>query len=677
MSALLRYISSVGWHRILLVFLALWLIILVITGFPMLNSGASSLQTKTEERLARALADLDALQRQNIELQEIFKDITVNNLKQDQSEAIANFQMRLTKAEHSFSKNNLGYISPKEEPNTQYEQLRRRIFTNAQEFWYFVHSGLVELQKKTKDVSPDVSESLSYMISTGFEHKRSLVRDIAQIAEVDGYSIWREKESNDLSNLVQERFAYLQNPPDCATAKKLVCNLNKGCGYGCQLHHAVYCFMVAYGTKRTMILKSKGWRYHTGGWEEIFKPVSESCTAPNGASISNWPGNPETQVINLPIIDSLSPRPPFLPLAVPEDLAPRLTRLHGDPIVWWIGQILKYLLRPQDKTQSIIQETMTKMGFQRPIVGVHVRRTDKVGTEASFHSIEEYMTIVEEYYNQMELNETVKKRRIYLATDEPRVIQEARTKYPHYEILGDPSISKTAAISTRYSDSSLFGIVFDIHMLSMSDYLVCTFSSQVCRVAYEIMQNYYPDASARFRSLDDVYYYGGQNAHNVVAVLAHEPKRAGEMSINVGDSIGIAGNHWNGLSKGMNARTNQIALFPGFKVKNKIETAKFPTYSEANSQGGDAEVNVAPEKPKVDPGAGTVGNWASARAGVGIRTAAATPRGGLQSLASSVSSRVEGVPSAHANARHKHTNETRRAPERDTKTMLDILLTFE
>lgn len=99
-------------------------------------------------------------------------------------------------------------------------------------------------------------------------------------------------------------------------------------------------------------------------------------------------------------------------------------------------------------------------------------------------------------------------------------------------------------------------------------------------MAYEIMQNYYPDASARFRSLDDIYYYGGQNAHNVVAVLPHEARRGGEMTMAVGDLVGIAGNHWNGLSKGLNIRTNQVGLFPGFKVRNKIETAKFPLYAE-------------------------------------------------------------------------------------------------
>jgi glycoprotein 6-alpha-L-fucosyltransferase len=48
--------------------------------------------------------------------------------------------------------------------------------------------------------------------------------------------------------------------------------------------------MVAYGTKRTLILKSKGWRYHKSGWDEVFKPVSDSCVDPSGESVSNWPG---------------------------------------------------------------------------------------------------------------------------------------------------------------------------------------------------------------------------------------------------------------------------------------------------------------------------------------------------------------------------------------------------
>jgi hypothetical protein len=30
-----------------------------------------------------------------------------------------------------------------------------------------------------------------------------------------------------------------QNPENCDSARKLVCNLNKGCGYGCQVNPIV------------------------------------------------------------------------------------------------------------------------------------------------------------------------------------------------------------------------------------------------------------------------------------------------------------------------------------------------------------------------------------------------------------------------------------------------------
>lgn len=336
---------------------------------------------------------------------------------------------------------------------------------------------------------------------------------------------------------------------------------------------------MAYATERTLILKSAGWRYHRAGWEEVFQPLSETCTTADGAH-SGWSSHhQDTQIIDLPIVDSLDPRTAHLPLAIPEDLAPRLQRLHGDPIVWWVGQFLKYLLRTQPDTQEMLDIGMRKLGFQRPIVGVHVRRTDKVGTEAALHTIDEYMRGVADYYAQLEQIQPVDKRRVFLASDDPKVIHEARKLYPDYEIIGDPDVARIAAVSTRYSDSSLNGIILDIHMLSMSDHLVCTFSSQVCRTAYEIMQTMHPDAANRFQSLDDIYYYGGQNAHNREVVMAHQPRNHNELYLKVGDLIGIAGNHWDGFSKGKNGRTNQVGLFPSFKVNDKVEVADFPKYS--------------------------------------------------------------------------------------------------
>ncbi|XP_067011282.2 alpha-(1,6)-fucosyltransferase isoform X2 [Anabrus simplex] len=579
----MKLLRQVGWRRALLLLAVVWLLLLLLVASPILRPPSPELNPQTARRLMQAFNDLEILKKQHSELRSLFVDIGDPNLQQEDKIALYhNLREKLKHAENLLDQNDLAGtgVEPREEPSTQYEQLRRRISNGVEEFWYFVSAELKKLQKQAQSLSPQLGTKVTHILEEGVEHRRALLNDIKALSEADGYSAWREKEANDLSDLVQRRLQYLQNPPDCSQARKLVCNLNKGCGYGCQLHHAVYCFMVAYGTQRTLILKSRGWRYHKAGWEEVFLPVSNTCHDASGSSHSHWPGKPNTQVIDLPIIDSLSPRSPYLPLAIPADLAPRLTRLHGDPIVWWVGQFLKYLLRPQEATKTLLDEAQRRHGFERPIVGVHIRRTDKVGTEAAFHPIEQYMSAVEEYFDLLEMRQPVPQRRVYLASDDPKVIVETKRKYPHYEILGDPVVAKTAAVATRYSDSSLNGIIIDIHFLSMTDYLVCTFSSQVCRVAYEIMQTMYPDAADRFRSLDDIYYYGGQSAHNRIATIAHQSRSSSEMDLKVGDLVGVAGNHWNGYSKGKNLRTNQLGMYPSFKVVDKVEVVDFPTYPE-------------------------------------------------------------------------------------------------
>nr|CAD7397037.1 unnamed protein product [Timema cristinae] len=558
----------------------------VATVWPLYKAGhTQEPDAATAQRLARAFHDLELLKRQNAELRSLFTGINIGDpsLRQEQKDALyQDLQDKLRRAEDLLERsqdiNKQSTVEVGEGPSERYERLRRRISDNVQELWYFVSVEMNKMHKQVLDTSPDLATKLTRILEEGVEHKRSLLVDLQSLAEVDGFAAWREEEANELSDLVQRRLEYLQNPADCSQARKLTCNLNKGCGYGCQLHHVVYCLMVAYGTQRTLILKSKGWRYHKTGWEEVFFPLSNTCTDPNGDSHSHWPGKTDTQVVDLPIIDSLSPRPPYLPLAVPADLAPRLTRLHGDPIVWWVGQLLKYLLRPQEATSNMLRDAGEKLQFKKPIVGVHVRRTDKVGTEAAFHQLEEYMLAVDEYFDQLEMKSgPVDQRRIFLASDDPKVLAEAKTKYTNYEVIGDPVIAKSAAVHTRYSDVSLNGIIIDIHFLSMSDYLVCTFSSQVCRVAYELMQTMYPDAADLFRSLDDIYYYGGQSAHNRVAVLPHESQDARDMNLEVGDLVGVAGNHWDGFSKGKNLRTNRIGLYPSFKVVEKVEAVEFPT----------------------------------------------------------------------------------------------------
>lgn len=107
---------------------------------------------------------------------------------------------------------------------------------------------------------------------------------------------------------------------------------------------------------------------------------------------------------------------------------------------------------------------------------------------------------------------------------------------------------------------------------------------QVCRVAYEIMQTLHPDASTYFHSLDDIYYYGGQNAHNVEALYSHRAQTSEEIDLEPGDLIGIAGNHWDGYSKGTNLRTQRMGLFPSYKVQEQHKIVRFPRYEEAEDK---------------------------------------------------------------------------------------------
>ena len=70
------------------------------------------------------------------------------------------------------------------------------------------------------------------------------------------------------------------------------------------------------------------------------------------------------------------------------------------------------------------------ISFNYFLCSVQVRRTDKIGTEAAFHSIEEYMLQVEEWYQQRAIttDHQVDQKRVYLATDDRQLLAEAKRK---------------------------------------------------------------------------------------------------------------------------------------------------------------------------------------------------------------------------------------------------------
>ena len=252
-------------------------------------------------------------------------------------------------------------------PSLEFLTIRRRAEKELKEIWYFVSAEISNIKKAASD---GVKSRLTRMMWTVEDMHHVLSLNFEKLKTMDGQREWLEKEHKDLSDLVQRRLHHLQNPKDCDSAKKLMCQLNKGCGYGCQVHHLMYCFIVAYGLQRTLIIDSSGWRYSTNGWDGIFKPVSETCTSYKG-NLAGWSesASKSEQNILMPIVDSLYPRPPYMPLAVPKDLADRIQGIHSHPFVWWIGQFSKYLFRYAPAIQGEMDKKRTLLGFKKPIVG--------------------------------------------------------------------------------------------------------------------------------------------------------------------------------------------------------------------------------------------------------------------------------------------------------------------
>lgn len=70
------------------------------------------------------------------------------------------------------------------------------------------------------------------------------------------------------------------------------------------------------------------------------------------------------------------------------------------------------------------------------------------------------------------------------------------------------------------------------------------------------------------------------SAHEVVAIEEHVAQNNKEIDLRIGDKVGIAGNHWDGYSKGTNRRTFKEGIFPSYKVENDWRIYKFDALLE-------------------------------------------------------------------------------------------------
>ncbi len=74
----------------------------------------------------------------------------------------------------------------------------------------------------------------------------------------------------------------------------------------------------------------------------------------------------------------------------------------------------------------------------------------------------------------------------------------------------------------------------------------------------------------RVQSLDDVYYFGGQQAWHQVAIVPDK-----ESGLSAGDLVSYHGNHWNGYAKITAQHAHGAQIRPAYKFESRLLKTPF------------------------------------------------------------------------------------------------------
>nr|VZI49971.1 unnamed protein product [Spirometra erinaceieuropaei] len=228
----------------------------------------------------------------------------------------------------------------------------------------------------------------------------------------------RRRKVDALSSELRHQISSIQNPPDCSQSPFALAELRYSCGFGCSAHHMVLKFSFAFATNRTLLLQHNDWK-------DFFMPFS-NCSLKQTEGLPNVPRLEN----GLPNISTRYYAP-----AMPSQWSDKLGTTLGDPFPWYRGHLLEYMLRPKDlavRRELEIELQGMKQISDGPIASIHIRRTDKLLSEAKLYAVEEYMFHVERFFELKEVEFCLetgstrppswsRRRRVFLASDDASV----------------------------------------------------------------------------------------------------------------------------------------------------------------------------------------------------------------------------------------------------------------
>uniref|UniRef100_A0A383VNV2 GT23 domain-containing protein n=1 Tax=Tetradesmus obliquus TaxID=3088 RepID=A0A383VNV2_TETOB len=299
----------------------------------------------------------------------------------------------------------------------------------------------IRYQRLTKDVEDQATAGLDLQMAEA----------LARVSNATGLQETQAWLRREVTGAVMQALHDLQQPSNCSAVKKLYCDLGKSCGFGCQLHHVVHCFTISVALKRTMVVKVYPTNYikTPTGWEDTLQPISSCSYAEvNSSSLPSFNHqNPQqhadAEMLMANIIDSGTSG--FDPPAMPPDVHDVVQLFTTRPEIWWVGMLASYLLRPSAASlqRHAAFKAANVWAAAGPVVGVHIRRTDKLAAEAKLHQVDEYMQHVE-YLCDMRLANGWQQRALKLWEDQQQQQQQQQMGLAAATAAGG-SVTKTAA----------------------------------------------------------------------------------------------------------------------------------------------------------------------------------------------------------------------------------------
>nr|XP_026693474.1 alpha-(1,6)-fucosyltransferase-like isoform X2 [Ciona intestinalis] len=397
---------------------------------------------------------------------------------------------------------------------------------------------------------------------------------------------WQAVVANKTANMVSDLIDSHQNPHNCNERGQLFGH-PEVCGYGCMVHNILEQFFMALSNNKTLFTYPFGCIYlgNETTLKNVFQPFSKNCSLRTGdwKEVETYT---DLKVNDLSYIlgQHMTAAGPRRYSVFTEELWNSIELFHGKPRAWLAGKLVRYITRPTKHFYDVFNKLGAKVDFTRPLVGLHIRRSDKLTSDqeyADFHPFSKYMKHVEKWYRKYEMRQVLEgsqnkvKRRVYLATDDPGIWDET-LNYEEYEFIGQRKFAKRASNErTRETSFGLFEIANEINILSMCNFIVCTFSSEVGTLAYEYMQTLHLNAADKVLSLDAEYGPTGAPVDLHRVIYSHNVE--GELPLQHG-MLATGYQQWNGYFYGTNKDLNW-QLYPSYKVQ-----ATLPVFAVKNGK---------------------------------------------------------------------------------------------